>query len=69
MPSRYEYIESGLTALVAYLKDHPIKSLAMPALGCGNGGLDWGKVKHMIEQHLGNLDIAIWVYEPQPTVP
>jgi O-acetyl-ADP-ribose deacetylase (regulator of RNase III) len=64
-PSAYEYVESGLVALVAYLKENPLKSLAMPALGCGNGGLDWHKVKPMIEQHLGKLDIAIWVYEPK----
>jgi O-acetyl-ADP-ribose deacetylase (regulator of RNase III) len=64
MPSRYEYVDSGLSALVAYLKDHPLKSLAMPALGCGNGGLEWLKVKLLIEQHLAGLDMAIWVYEP-----
>jgi O-acetyl-ADP-ribose deacetylase (regulator of RNase III) len=64
MPSRYEYVESGLIALVSYLRDSPVKSVAMPALGCGNGGLDWNKVKLMIEQHLAGLDMAIWVYEP-----
>lgn len=64
MPSRYEYIESGLIALVAYLKKNRVNSLAMPALGCGNGGLDWNKVRPMIEQHLATLDMSIWVYEP-----
>jgi O-acetyl-ADP-ribose deacetylase (regulator of RNase III) len=64
-PATYAYVESGLIALVAYLKGNPIKSLAIPALGCGNGGLDWHKVKPMIEQHLGKLDMAIWVYEPK----
>jgi len=64
MPSEYRYIESGLTALVAYLQQNPVKSLAMPALGCGNGGLDWHKVRTMIEQHLTELNMAIWVYEP-----
>jgi O-acetyl-ADP-ribose deacetylase (regulator of RNase III) len=63
-PSRYEYVESGLIALVAYLKINPVKSLAMPALGCGNGGLEWQKVKLLIEQHLAGLDMAIWIYEP-----
>ena len=63
-PSTYEYIESGLIALVAYLRENPVKSMAMPALGCGNGGLDWYKVRPMIEQHLSALDLAIWVYEP-----
>lgn len=64
MPSRYEYIESGLIALVAYLKKNPVGSLAMPALGCGNGGLDWHKVRPTIEQHLSELNMSIWLYEP-----
>ncbi|MDB5153874.1 MAG: hypothetical protein JWR54_2625 [Mucilaginibacter sp.] len=63
--SKYEFVESGLIALGAYLKDNPVKSLAMPALGCGNGGLEWNEVKPMIEQHLAKFDMAIWVYEPQ----
>jgi O-acetyl-ADP-ribose deacetylase (regulator of RNase III) len=63
-PSRYEYIESGLHALVAYLKENTVRSLAMPALGGGNGGLDWLKVKAMIEQHLSGVATDIWVYEP-----
>jgi O-acetyl-ADP-ribose deacetylase (regulator of RNase III) len=64
-PSTYEYVETGLVALVTYLKTIPIKSLAMPALGCGNGGLDWKLVKPMIENHLGELDLSVWIYEPQ----
>jgi len=66
MPAEYHYIESGLIALVAYLKENPVKSLAIPALGCGSGGLDWRKVRPMIERHLGALDISVWVYEPKP---
>jgi O-acetyl-ADP-ribose deacetylase (regulator of RNase III) len=65
MPSTYAYVENGLIALAAYLRAHPVKSLAMPALGCGNGGLEWPKVKPLIEQHLAALDMVIWVYEPQ----
>ncbi len=64
-PSTYDYIESGLIALAAYLKTNAVKSLAMPALGCGNGGLDWKLVRPMIESHLAELDISIWVYEPK----
>lgn len=65
MPSRYEFVESGLIALVSCLRDSPVKSLAMPALGCGNGGLDWNRVKPLIEQYLSGLELSIWVYEPQ----
>ena len=64
VPSKYEYVESGLIALIAYLQANPVKSMAIPALGCGNGGLDWQKVKPMIENHLFQLDMPIWVYEP-----
>ncbi len=64
-PSTYEYVETGLASLVAFLKTNPVKSLAMPALGCGNGGLDWKLVKPMIEKHLGELDLSVWIYEPK----
>jgi O-acetyl-ADP-ribose deacetylase (regulator of RNase III) len=64
MPSKYVYIERGLIALRAYIQEHRIESLAMPAPGCGNGGLDWLIVKRMIEEHLSSLETVIEVYEP-----
>lgn len=64
MPSQYEFVESGLIALVAYFQANTVKSMAMPALGCGNGGLDWYQVKPIIERHLSQLEMAVWVYEP-----
>lgn len=66
--SRYEYIESGLTALVEAIAAHNIRSIALPPLGCGNGGLDWTEVKPMIERHLGPLDVDVVVYEPSDKV-
>ncbi len=63
-PSTYEYIESGLITLREFLIQHPVESLAMPALGCGNGGLDWGVVKPMIVDYLSAIDMEISVYEP-----
>ena len=63
--SRYEDIEAGLQALKAYLeKQSPIK-VTLPALGCGHGGLDWGRVAPMIEQHLGSVPAEISVFTPQ----
>lgn len=53
-PSRYEYIESGLQALVALIEKEKIQSVALPPLGCGNDGLDWAIVKPMIIKYLGN---------------
>jgi O-acetyl-ADP-ribose deacetylase (regulator of RNase III) len=63
-PSKYEYIEKGLIALVELIKDQNIKSIALPPLGCGNGGLDWNRVKPMISQYLANLPIDVFVFEP-----
>lgn len=63
-PSEYEYVELGLSRLQNFIKDNQITSLAMPALGCGNGGLDWDKVKPMIVEALSGLECAISVYEP-----
>lgn len=64
LPSEYYYIELGLTALVRCIAQHQIKSIAIPALGCGNGGLDWQMVKPMMEKHLSGLNIPINIYEP-----
>ena len=64
LPSEYEYIERGLVALREYVTIHQVESLAIPPLGCGNGGLDWQKVKAMMEDALGYFQIPVWVYEP-----
>lgn len=67
--SKYEYIESGLQALVLELQKGEIRSIAIPPLGCGNGGLQWETVKQMIEQHLSPLtDTDILIYEPSEAV-
>ena len=63
-PSEYVYVEAGLGALVDYLKANPVGSLALPAVGCGNGGLDWNRVRPIIEHFLANLYVNITVYEP-----
>lgn len=63
-PSKNEYIASGLIALLAFLKQSSLKSIAIPALGCGNGGLDWQVIKPMLSGILGDLTIDITIYEP-----
>lgn len=67
-PSKYEYIEKGLIALRELLQKENIKSIAIPPLGSGNGGLDWNKVKPMIEQALKGLDTEIMIYEPNAAI-
>ncbi len=66
--SRIEYIESGLRALVDEVRQRGIRSIAIPPLGCGLGGLNWQVVKPMIEQALGSLpDVEVFLYEPGHT--
>lgn len=67
-PSKYEYIESGLKALADVIRNHNIKSIAIPPLGCGNGGLQWSVVKKMIEDALNDIDTEIIVYEPNTAI-
>ncbi|MCB0033461.1 MAG: macro domain-containing protein [Anaerolineales bacterium] len=63
--SRLEDIESGLVALVEEIKERNIQSIAIPPLGCGNGGLDWHIVRPLIEEALSVLpNIEVWLYEP-----
>ncbi|OYQ45628.1 type II toxin-antitoxin system antitoxin DNA ADP-ribosyl glycohydrolase DarG [Flavobacterium aurantiibacter] len=68
LPSEYQYIESGLAELVKVIKEKNIKSIAIPPLGSGNGGLDWNKVKPILEKHLSNLDCEIFIYEPSAAI-
>lgn len=63
-PSEYKYIEDGLENLVEVINEKVIRSIAIPPLGAGNGGLNWEKVKKTIEQKLGQLNVNIYVYEP-----
>ena len=67
--SSYQYIEDGLQELVKVIAEHNIKSIAVPPLGCGNGGLKWEKVKPLLVQYLGELDgVDVQVYEPNDSV-
>jgi O-acetyl-ADP-ribose deacetylase (regulator of RNase III) len=48
--SKIEYIRDGLDDLLAQLTRLGIKSVALPPLGCGNGGLDWSDIRPIIEE-------------------
>lgn len=62
--SQYEFIEQGLKDLRKQIEKHKISSIAIPPLGCGLGGLDWGIVRTMIELGLSGLETEITVFEP-----
>jgi len=54
-PSRLEYVRAGLVALIHEVKTRHIQSIAIPPLGCGNGGLAWLDVRPLIDQALCEL--------------
>jgi len=64
--SRMEWIVDGLHDLRRFLVESKAKSVAMPPLGSGNGGLEWNDVRAQIEMALGGLDTKIIVFEPTP---
>jgi O-acetyl-ADP-ribose deacetylase (regulator of RNase III) len=65
-PSRISDIDTGLIALVAEIQERDIRSIALPALGCGNGGLDWDEVRPRIERAFEPLQgVQVTVYEPE----
>lgn len=67
-PSEYNYIRLGLVELVKVIKEHKIQSISIPPLGAGNGGLQWNKVKELIEEYLSDIDCEVVVYQPNVEV-
>jgi O-acetyl-ADP-ribose deacetylase (regulator of RNase III) len=64
-PSRIEWIEQGLSDLARVIRENKIKSIAIPPLGSGNGGLNWSDVRPRIEAALSALpDVEVTIYEP-----
>jgi O-acetyl-ADP-ribose deacetylase (regulator of RNase III) len=64
--SKIEDIQSGLKALIEVVKRERIQSIAVPPLGCGNGGLDWTDVKPLIEQAFSELpEVKVQLFHPE----
>jgi O-acetyl-ADP-ribose deacetylase (regulator of RNase III) len=62
-PSRMSDIEAGLVDLVEQVKRLGIRSIAVPALGCGNGGLDWDDVRPRIAaafEEIPSVDVRLF---------
>lgn len=67
--SKMSYIETGLERMVELLPQLSVKTIAIPPLGCGNGGLNWQDVKRLIEEKLSPIDekYVFLIYEPSKT--
>lgn len=63
-PSNIQWIKDGLKDLREKIQSLKIESIAIPPLGCGNGGLNWQEVKPLIVEALSGLEITVLVYEP-----
>jgi O-acetyl-ADP-ribose deacetylase (regulator of RNase III) len=67
--SEYKWIEEGLKDLVSIINEFKIKSISIPPLGCGNGGLKWDRVKDLMNNYLGTLsDVEVFIYEPNAQI-
>lgn len=66
--SRLEYIIDGLEDLKRVITKCGITSVAMPPLGCGNGGLDWQQVRPLIVQTMADVAVPVQLYEPSATI-
>lgn len=68
--SRLDDIRSALGDLRRVISDYQIRSIAVPPLGCGNGGLDWLDVRPLIVDALGDIpDVDVVVYPPKGAPP
>lgn len=63
-PSKLSDIERGLDYFVEHIQEWGVQSVALPPLGCGNGGLDWSEVGPLIYQKLHKLPIEVELYAP-----
>lgn len=63
--TKMEWIDTGLEDLVRVIREKEIRSIAIPPLGCGNGGLEWADVRPRIVRALESLhDVETVIYEP-----
>jgi O-acetyl-ADP-ribose deacetylase (regulator of RNase III) len=63
-PSQMAWVTEGLHDLRRFLIEQQVKSVAVPPLGAGNGGLNWLDVREQIVTVLGDLEVDVVVFEP-----
>ena len=60
--AKTSYVNKSLKDLRSWMDKEGAKSVALPALATGVGGLDWSEVKPLIEKHLGDADFDVYLY-------
>jgi O-acetyl-ADP-ribose deacetylase (regulator of RNase III) len=65
-PSEYEYIRVGLASLLRVSRN--FKQIALPALGCGEGSLEWDEVLRMLKLFAQKAACGVLIYEPMKEV-
>lgn len=63
-PSKLEWIDQALSKLAAQYEYYGIRSLALPALGCGKGQLQWHDVRPLIYRHFEHHPLQVGIYRP-----
>lgn len=57
-----ENVGRALKALARHAREHGVRSIALPRLATGVGGLAWSDVEPLVRQHLGDLGVPVFVY-------
>jgi len=63
-PSKMQWIKAGIAEIHLFVSTLNYKSVAIPALGCNNGGLNWDKVKLLLIQQFESVPYAVTIYNP-----
>ena len=63
--SELDYIVEGMESLVTTIRQLGIQSIAIPALGCGLGNLEWSEVEPVIRDYLEDEDVHVYLYPPK----
>lgn len=61
--AQYEWVDAGIHNALAYCRDRGLKSLAIPRIGCGIGGLDWDVVRDALEiasAEYPDVELEVW---------
>jgi O-acetyl-ADP-ribose deacetylase (regulator of RNase III) len=66
--SEYNYIEEGLKELQLVIQNKKIESISIPPLGAGQGGLNWIKVKSLLNKYLSEVKCDIYIFEPDSNI-